>query len=124
MTDKLSRREREILDILYQRERCSARDVQEGLSGEPNYSTVRALLARMLDKGLVNSHRNGHILEYEPANPIGKVRRSALQRLVTTFFGGSRVKAATALLKDESLSDKELQELQVLIDNARSREEQ
>ncbi|WP_269618696.1 BlaI/MecI/CopY family transcriptional regulator [Zhongshania sp. BJYM1] len=122
MAEKLSRRERQIMDALYEQGRISARDVQDALPEAPGYSAVRALLARLVEKGEVISIQEGQRLLYHPAKPLQQARGSALKRLVSTFFGGSGFNAATALLEQEELKPDELEKLQRLIDQARKRD--
>lgn len=110
------------MDALYQQGRISAREVQSTIPDAPSYSAVRALLARLVEKGEVITQSEGQRLLYEPAHPVQQAQKSALQRLVSTFFGGSKFDAATALLEKESLSQPEVDKLQRLIDQARKKE--
>lgn len=118
----LSRRERQIMDILYERGECSARDVLAALPDNPAYSTVRALLAVLGEKGHVRHSQKGSRYIYSPVQGVARARDSALHRLLKIFFGGSTVKAVTALvgMKEESLTDEELAELSELIERARA----
>src|SRR5262245_57843186 len=97
-TQRLSRRERQILDVLHRVETASAAEVRAALEDAPTYSTVRTLLRVMEDKGLVTRGERGRAYVYSPAVPAHVARRSALRHLVTTFFGGSVEDAAVALL--------------------------
>src|SRR5262245_58105495 len=90
-TQRLSRRERQILDVLHRVETASAAEVRAALEDAPTYSTVRTLLRVMEDKGLVTRGERGRAYVYSPAVPAHVARRSALRHLVTTFFGGSAV---------------------------------
>ncbi|MCZ6829580.1 MAG: BlaI/MecI/CopY family transcriptional regulator [Gammaproteobacteria bacterium] len=119
----LSRRERQIMDVLYESGDCSARDIQAVLPAAPSYSTVRALLAILVDKGHIKHRQEGAKYVYSSVQAVGKVREGAVSRLLKTFFGGSTVQAVTALLgmKADSLSDEELAELSALIEQARQR---
>jgi predicted transcriptional regulator len=117
----LSRRERQIMDILYRRGRATAADVMEDLPGEPSYSTVRTQLRVLEEKGHVRHEEQGLRYVYLPAVPRHAARKSALRHLVETFFDGSTEKAVAALLGGEGsrLSDAELDRLATLIAKAR-----
>ena len=119
----LSRRERQIMDILYESKECSAHDIRDRMPDPPSYSAVRALLAKMLEKGYVDNRQEGARYIYFPAQALSSARKNALQRLVKTFFGGSIVGAVTALLGTQSsrLSDAEIEELERLIDAAKNK---
>ena len=94
----LSRRERQIMDILYQLERATVGDVLAKLDGKPNYSTVRAQLRVLEEKGHVRHEEEGLRYVYIPWVPREVARRSALRHVVETFFEGSTEKAVAALL--------------------------
>lgn len=94
----LSRRERQIIDLLYQRGRATAAEVQAGIPDAPSYSAVRALLRTLEDKGLAAHDEDGRTYVYRPTVPRDQARTSALTHLVTTFFGGSPEQAVAALL--------------------------
>jgi len=117
----LSRRERQIMDILYRRGRATAGEVMEELPGEPSYSTVRAQLRVLEDKGHVTHEEEGLRYVYTPAVPRHAARKSALRHLVDTFFDGSAEQAVSALLGGEAarLSDAELERLAATIAKAR-----
>lgn len=121
--DQLSRRERQIIDVVLERGECSAREIHEGIAEAPSYSSVRALLSILVNKGHLTHRSEGPRYVYSLAESRVKVQGSALNRLIKVFFGGSRAAAVTALLgKDgEQLSDKELEELSHLIDKAKRR---
>lgn len=118
---QLSRRERQIMDILYEQKECSAHVILDKMPDAPSYSAVRALLAKMLEKGYVENRQEGAKYIYFPAHEISSARDSALQRLVKTFFGGSAVNAVSALvgMQSDQLSETELEELEALIAKAR-----
>lgn len=120
---QLSRRERQIMDLLYERERASARDIHAILPNAPSYSAVRALLTILVDKGQATFTQEGARYIYAPAQPISHARQGAIRRLVKTFFGGSTLGAANALLGmgAPDLDDAELDELAALIDKERAR---
>lgn len=93
----LSRREREILEILYRRGESAARDIQASLGDPPTYSTVRALLTVMEGKGVVRRRLNGIAYLYEPVLPLQAMQEWALRKLVNIYFGGSVQAAIDAL---------------------------
>src|SRR5213592_5312439 len=97
----LSRRERQIMDILYRRGRATAGDVMAELSGDPNYSTVRTQLRVLEDKGHVRHDEEGLRYVYAPAVPRHAARKSALKHLVETFFDGSAEQVVAAVLGGE-----------------------
>lgn len=119
MTDGLSRRERQILDILYARGSGTAAEVQLALPDPPSYSAVRALLRILEEKGHARHESQGTRYVYLPSVPRESARHSALSRIVKTFFDGSAAQAAAALVDSGSLSDDELARLSALIDRAR-----
>ena len=106
----LTRRERQIMDILYRRGRATAAEVMEDLAGNRNYSTVRTQLRVLEEKGQVRHDEEGLRYVYSPAVPRRTARRSALRHLVDTFFDGSAEQVVGALLGGEGarLSDDEL----------------
>src|SRR4051812_4744462 len=97
-TANLTRRERQIMDILYRRGRATAAEVMEELTGDPSYSTVRTQLRVLEDKGHVRHDEEGPRYVYSAAVPRRAARRSALRHLVNTFFDGSAEKVVTALV--------------------------
>ena len=115
--DALARRERQIMDILYQLERATVGEVLAKLDGKPNYSTVRAQLRVLEEKGHVRHEEHGLRYVYIPCVPLEVARRSALRHLVETFFEGSTEKAVAALLGGEvsRVSSGELDRLATLI---------
>jgi predicted transcriptional regulator len=117
----LTRRERQIMDVLYRRGRATAADVMAELPGEPNYSTVRTQLRVLEDKGHVRHEEEGGRYIYAPAVPRHAARKSALKHLVETFFDGSAEQVVAAVLGGEAsrLSDEELDRVSALIDKAR-----
>jgi BlaI family penicillinase repressor len=120
-THDLSRREQQIMDILYALGRASGSDIQERLPDQPGYSGVRTILRVLERKGHVKHIEEGLRYVYMPVVPRDKARKSAVERLVATFFDGS-VKAAAAAFLDPSttkLSRADLDELESLIRNAR-----
>ena len=119
----LTRRERQIMDVLYQLERATVSEVLAKLADKTNYSTVRAQLRVLEGKGHVRHEEDGLRYVYVPRVPREVARRSALQHLVETFFEGSTEKAVAALLGGEGwrISSNELDRLARLI--AQSRKE-
>jgi predicted transcriptional regulator len=117
----LSRRERQIIDILYRRGRATAAEVMEDLPGDPSYSTVRTQLRVLEEKGHVRHEDDGQRYVYSPAVPRGTVRRSALKHLVETFFEGSVEQTVAALLGADAarMSEDELTRIAELIEKAR-----
>ena len=117
----LSRRERQIIDVLYRRGRATAAEVMADLPGDPSYSTVRTQLRVLEAKGHVRHEDDGQRYVYSPAIPRSTVRRSALKHLVETFFDGSVEQTMEALLGGDAarLSDDELERIAELIAKAR-----
>src|SRR5580704_6712808 len=117
----LFRREREIMDILYKLERASVGQVLGKLADKPNYSTVRAQLRVLEEKGHVRHEEQGLRYVYAPAVPRDVASRSALRHLVETFFDGSTEKVVAALLGGEvaRISPEELDRLTRLIAKGR-----
>jgi predicted transcriptional regulator len=117
----LTRRERQIMDILFRRGRATAAEVMEDLSGEPSYSTVRTQLRVLEEKGHVRHEEDGVRFIYMPAVRRDAARKSALRHLVTTFFDGSPEKAVAALLGGEGskLTDEQLDRIAAMIERAR-----
>jgi BlaI family transcriptional regulator, penicillinase repressor len=113
----LSRRERQIMDILYRRERSSASEIHEAMPDPPSYSAVRATLRILEEKGHVRHEEEGLHYVYVPTVPREKATRSALKHLVDTFFHGSPEKAVAALLDTsaERLSADELERIAELV---------
>jgi len=99
----LSRREREVMDVLYRLGEATAADVMEGLADPPTYSTVRALLRILEDKGHISHRADGPRYVYAPAVGTEKARRAAVSHLVDTFFGGSAEQLLVALLRRPEL---------------------
>lgn len=117
----LSRRERQIMDVLHAKEGASAAEVRAALPDAPGYSAVRALLRILEDKGHIRHRREGARYVYLPRASRETASRSALERVVSTFFQGSVTQVMAALLEsaDAQLSDLELNRLQQLIKEAK-----
>ena len=117
----LSRRERQIVDILYTQGRATAAEVQQALPDPPSYSAVRAMLRILEDKGHVRHEQDGPRYVYLPTVARDNAKKSAMRHMLQTFFEGSAEQAISALLDDQSarLSEAELDRLARLIDGAR-----
>jgi BlaI family penicillinase repressor len=120
----LSRRERQIMDILYTLGRATGPEVQERLEGTPSYSTVRTILRILERKGHVRHVEEGLRYIYLPAVARDTAKKSAIQRLVATFFDGSAKAAAAAFLDPgaSKLSEADLKELEQMIHELRSKQ--
>jgi predicted transcriptional regulator len=121
MPHELSRRERQIMDIIHERGEASAADVMEAMPDPPTYSAVRALLAVLRRKGLVAHRMEGRRYMYAPTTPSDQAGRSALERVMRTFYDGSMEKTVAAMLEsiDTGLSREEVSRLRSLIEQAR-----
>jgi len=119
--DPLSRRERQILDIIYSRGRATAAEIQEALPDAPGYSAIRALLRILEQKGHVRHEVDGPRYVFLPKVSRQKARVTALRHMLKTFFDGSAAEAAAALVDGSAakMSAKELDELEALIERAR-----
>ncbi len=118
-TRALTRREREIMDILYRRGKATAHEVLEELADPPSYSAVRTLLRLLEERGHVKHTVDGQRYVYAPAVARSDARRSALSHVVKTFFAGSVEQAVTALVDRSKLSAEELDRLAEIIERAR-----
>ncbi|HEX7239500.1 MAG TPA: BlaI/MecI/CopY family transcriptional regulator [Longimicrobiaceae bacterium] len=120
LTD-LARRERQIMDVVYRRGEATVAEVLDDLPDPPSYSAVRAMLRKLQEKGHLLHRQDGPRYLYSPTVPRDEARETAMQRMVRTFFGGSPARAVAALLDMPStqLSDRELDELAGMIDQAR-----
>ena len=117
----LSRRERQIIDILYARGSATAAEVQAALPEPPSYSAVRAMLRILEEKGHAKHEQDGPRYIYKPTLARNNASKSAMRHMLHTFFDGSAEQAISALLDDHSvhLSDAELDRLARLIAHAR-----
>ena len=115
---QISRRERQVMDILFRLGKATAEEVMNELPDPPGYSAVRALLVTLEGKGLVKHGKESRRYVYQPTVPEKKAKRSALKQLITTFFDGSPEKLVASLLdpKDQKLSDAEIERIRKLID--------
>ncbi len=119
--DQLTRRERQIMNIIYRRGQATAAEVLEDMADPPSYSATRALLRILEEKGHLRHAQDGPRYVFLPVVAPERARRSALDQVVETFFGGSAGDAAAALLdmSDSGLSTKQHEKLTALIDSAR-----
>ena len=117
----LSRRERQIMDILYQRGKASANDVRDGMEDAPSYSAVRAMLRVLEEKGHVKHQAEGLKYVYVPTVARDKAKRSAVKHVMETFFNGSPEQIVAALLDVAStrLTDEELDRMSHMIEKAK-----
>lgn len=121
MQETLSRRERQIMDIVYRRGEATAQEILDDIADPPSYSAIRALLRVLVEKRHLQHRVDGPRYVYAPTLSRQKARAGALAQVVNTFFDGSALQAASALLgsSQATLSDDELDELSALIDAAR-----
>jgi predicted transcriptional regulator len=117
----LTKRERQIMDLLYRLGRATASEIRESLAGQPSDSTVRTQLRVLEEKGHVRHEEHGLRFIYMPTVPRHTARKSALNHLVDTFFDGSHAKVVTTLLGSDGsrLSDDELDRIAEMIESAR-----
>ena len=117
----LTKRERQIMDLLYRLGRATATEIRESLAGQPSDSTVRTQLRVLEDKGHVRHEEHGLRFVYLPTVPRHTARKSALNHLVDTFFDGSHAKVVTTLLGSDAsrLSDDDLDRIAEMIASAR-----
>jgi predicted transcriptional regulator len=114
---RLSRRERQIMDIVYAKGSATSADILEAMHDPPSYSTVRALMRILTEKGLLKHRRAGLKYVFEPVVAASRARTSALSRLMRSLFNNSPVSVVAALLDSNELkiSTDELQQLKTLI---------
>jgi predicted transcriptional regulator len=118
-SEQLSRRERQIMDVIYARGQATAAEVAAALPDPPSYSAVRALLRILEQKGHLRHQEDGPRYVFLPIVSRDRARRSALRSLVKTFFDGSPAQAAAALIDQADLTDDDMARLADLIDKAR-----
>ncbi len=116
----LSKRERQIMDVILRNRECSATQVMEELPDPPSYSSVRALLAIMLKKGYLKIRQEGKKYIYYAAEVKENVEKSVLDNLITTFFEGSAPKAISSILNitSSNLTKQDYKELKKIIEEA------
>jgi BlaI family transcriptional regulator, penicillinase repressor len=117
----LSRREREIMDIIFRAGRATANEVMDAMARPPSYSAVRATLRVLEQKGVLRHEDDGTRYVYRPTLNRDKARQGALDHLLTTFFDGSVANVVAALIErsGEDLSEDDLERIARLIDTAR-----
>ncbi|MDP4610505.1 MAG: BlaI/MecI/CopY family transcriptional regulator [Opitutales bacterium] len=125
MEEKLTKRESELMDVIYKLGEASAADVETQLPNAPSNAAIRTLLGILVDKGHLKFEKRGRRFIYKPTVARQKAGRSALSDAVTTFFDGSLSQAVAGLLsgKSDKISIHELNELEQLIADAKRREE-
>jgi len=118
----LSRRESQIMDIVFAESECSAADVLAAIPDPPSYSTVRKLLTILVEKGHLKHRSSGGKYFYRPTQPRGKAGQSALARVMSTFYEGSLEQVVAAMLsnREAELSEEELERIAALIEEART----
>jgi predicted transcriptional regulator len=117
----LSRRERQIMDIVYELKEATAQQVLDRLPNPPSYSAVRALLRVLEEKGHLSHKQDGPRYIFLPTLPKDEAQRNALKHILRTFFDGSTEKVVAALLdiSDKDLSEEDYQKLSQLIESAK-----
>lgn len=116
-----SRRERQIMDVIYARGEATAAEVREAIPSPPSYSAVRATMRVLVEKGHLEHRTEGQRYVFRPTVPAPVVREDALKEVVKSFFGGSRARALAALLGNEAepLSEDEAERMRAMIERAR-----
>ncbi|MCP3916080.1 MAG: BlaI/MecI/CopY family transcriptional regulator [bacterium] len=118
--DPLSRRERQVMDVLFRLGEATADEVLTELPDPPTNSAIRFTLRTLIEKGRITHRRDGRRFVYKPTGSPRRARRSALRRVVDTFFAGSTSRAVASLLEEsKGLSGEELDELERLVSRAR-----
>ncbi len=120
-SNQLSRRERQIMDICFEKEPVSARDVWEDIPDQPSYATVRKLLTILVEKGELKRKLEGKKFLYSSARSRKTAAKSAARRLLDTFYRGSVEEAVMGLLgaKDEKVTAEELERISLMIESAK-----
>ncbi len=121
VTEDLSRRERQVMEILHRRGESTVAEIMQALPDPPTYSAVRSILRILGEKSLIDHREDGPRYVYFPAKPTDKARDDVLAHVVRTYFAGSAEQAVTALLRlsDADVSDPELASLRERIRRAR-----
>jgi len=117
----LSRRERQIMDVIHAKGEATAANVNAALPNAPSYSAVRALLRILEEKGFLKHREDGPRYVYLPTESPDLARRSALERVVETFFEGSLANAVAALVDDEKLPPEEIARIESVIRKAKAK---
>jgi predicted transcriptional regulator len=122
LNEELTRRERQVMNILFRRGQATVAEVMDDLPDPPTYSAVRSILRILAGKGLITHREEGPRYVYLPAMNTDRARDEALRHVVRTFFEGSAEQAVTALLRisDAGLTDAELARLRERVRNARN----
>ena len=124
LIDKLPPRERQLFEALYSLSEATAAELQSAIEDAPSNSAVRVMLRRLEAKGFVTHREERGRFIYLPALPEKRLKQSALQRFVETYFGGSPLGAAAALVgMTETVDPEELRRLEQMIDKVRREEE-
>ena len=120
---ELSRRERQIMDVVYRRGRASVAEIQAEVPDDASYSAIRSALRLLREKDVIRYEHDGKKYVYLPAVSADEARRSALDHVVSTFFEGSHARTVGALLElsDLDLSEAEIERLEALIAEARTK---
>ncbi len=123
-TEQLSRRERQVMEILHRRGEATVTEIMQALPDPPSYSAVRSILRILGEKALIAHKEDGPRYVYSPARPTDKARDDVLAHVVHTYFGGSAEQAVTALLRlsDADVDDAEIARLRDRIRRARRNE--
>lgn len=116
---QLSRRERQIMDLVYSQEEVTASSLEKDLPDPPSNATIRSLLKTMEQKGLLIHHKENRRFVYRSAKPVERASQSAVKHLVKTFFQGSSLGAISAILDQSEIRHEELDELAQLIEAAK-----
>lgn len=121
--EALSRRERQIMDLVYARGKATAREIWENLAEAPTYATVRTILRVLLDKRHLTYDKEGRTYIYRPVKQRGEVARSAMHRLLKTFYDGSVEQAVSSMLgmQDKYLDLDELERIEEMIKKAKEK---
>jgi len=121
--DQLTRRERQIMDVVYAAGRATAKEIEERMPDAPTYATVRTLLRVLLEKGHLRHRQEGRAFVYEPVKPAESTAGSALRRLVDVFFSGSAERVVSSLLDGagKAPTPEELDRMEQMIRTARQR---
>ena len=124
VTEDLSRRERQVMEILHRRGESTVSEIMEALPDPPTYSAVRSILRILTGKGFVGYREDGPRYVYFPERPTDKTREDVLAHVVRTYFSGSTEQAVTALLRlsDARIADVDLDQLRTKIRRARQSE--
>ena len=124
--EKLTRRERQVMDVIFAVGKATVNDVRQQLSEPLTYSAARAVLTRLVNKGELKFFEDGPRYVYSPATTLSKARKTALKKIRDTFFGGSSLQTMTALLGEsaDELSTEELDALEEIVKTAKKKKEQ